>query len=77
MKVLFVDLYTTIRGTVKYVGPVSGLVGYRLGVEVDPDHDHVSFNAGNDGTFTGERYFTCAPDRGRFVKLEEVIECYR
>lgn len=40
MKVLFVDLYTTIRGTVKYVGPVSGLVGYRLGVEVDPDHDH-------------------------------------
>ncbi|XP_022809455.1 TNF receptor-associated factor 6-like, partial [Stylophora pistillata] len=58
MKVLFNLFPYEYRGTVKYVGFVPELNGYRVGVEVDPDQPEVFCFSGNDGTMHGKRYFT-------------------
>ncbi|PFX14193.1 TNF receptor-associated factor 4 [Stylophora pistillata] len=57
MKVLFMNLYRTLRGTVKYVGSVPWQSGDCLRVELDPDQEFPSH--ANDGTIRGKRYFTC------------------
>lgn len=74
MKVLFMNLYRTLRGTVKYVGPVPWQSGDCLGVELYPDQEFPSH--ADDGTIRGKRYFTCAPGSGCFVFFKSVVECY-
>lgn len=79
VRILFKDPWFTGRflGTVKYVGPIPDRIGYRLGVELDPNQELPMWYLGNSGTFGGKRYFTCTPGRGFFVSFENVIECYR
>lgn len=56
------------QGTVRYVGPLKIAAGEWLGLEL-PD------NSGkNDGSVKGERYFTCQPGFGIFVRKESIIE---
>ncbi|CAO3639984.1 unnamed protein product [Cunninghamella blakesleeana] len=53
-------------GTVKYVGPVLFAEGTWVGVELDRRVGK------NDGSVDGERYFTTSPNRGVFVRSDDL-----
>ncbi|CAO3595054.1 unnamed protein product [Absidia cylindrospora] len=53
-------------GTVKYVGTVSFAEGIWVGVELDRRVGK------NDGSIEGERYFTTSPNRGVFVRSDDL-----
>ncbi|KCV68879.1 hypothetical protein H696_04297 [Fonticula alba] len=50
------------RGIVRFAGPIDGLSGIWVGIELDGPVGK------NDGTVKGKRYFTCAPNHGLFVR---------
>ena len=54
------------RGTIAYIGAISGLPGPQgspwIGVTLDEPQGK------NDGSIGDERYFECAPNRGVFVR---------
>ncbi|KAJ8377017.1 hypothetical protein SKAU_G00075970 [Synaphobranchus kaupii] len=64
--VVEVELTTnkTVFGTVRWIGKLEGIEGPRIGLELE---EPTGFN---DGTFSGQRLFQCAPYRGIFVKLD-------
>ena len=51
-----------ILGTVKYVGTVMFSTGIWVGIEVSKGE------GSHDGMFMNKRYFTCAPQKGTFVR---------
>ncbi|KAI8065638.1 hypothetical protein BC940DRAFT_303896 [Gongronella butleri] len=53
-------------GTVKYMGPVCFATGLWVGVELDRRVGK------NDGSVDGQRYFTTSPNRGVFVRSDDV-----
>jgi len=59
---------STVRGTVRFVGPVSfnHKFPFWIGVELDEP------TGKNDGSVEGHRYFTCPPSRGIFVQPDRV-----
>ncbi|GAC96766.1 hypothetical protein PHSY_004350 [Pseudozyma hubeiensis SY62] len=54
------------RGTVRFVGPTQFAAGIWIGVEYDEPVGK------NDGSVAGERYFTCKPSFGGFVRQDKV-----
>jgi len=55
------------RGTVRFVGPTKfAPVGQWVGIEYDEPMGK------NDGSVQGEKYFTCNPSHGVFVRPEKV-----
>ncbi|KAJ8377013.1 hypothetical protein SKAU_G00075930 [Synaphobranchus kaupii] len=54
----------TVFGTVRWIGKLEGMEGTRVGLELE---EPTGFN---DGTFSGQRLFQCASNRGLFVKLD-------
>ncbi|SAM71854.1 related to Tubulin-specific chaperone B [Ustilago bromivora] len=54
------------KGTVKYVGTTKFATGTWVGVEYDEPVGK------NDGSVGGERYFTCKPNFGGFVRPDKV-----
>ncbi|KAG7488291.1 hypothetical protein MATL_G00033130 [Megalops atlanticus] len=53
----------TVYGTVRWIGNLPGMEGTRVGLELEEDVGV------SDGTFKGQRLFSCAPKKGLFVKL--------
>ncbi|KAF8426658.1 CAP Gly-rich domain-containing protein [Tirmania nivea] len=56
------------RGTVRYVGPVQEIPGEGLWVGIENDEPVGK----NDGSVSGERYFTCKPKHGSFIRPDRV-----
>lgn len=59
-------------GVVKWIGQMPGSNKQIIGMELDAWSER-----GNDGTFKGQKYFSCKPGRGYFtdyVKVAEVLE---
>jgi len=56
----------TRRGAVRFVGPTKFGHGVWIGIEYDEPVGK------NDGSVQGERYFTCKPSFGGFVRPEKV-----
>ncbi|KAH8717136.1 dynein associated protein-domain-containing protein [Phaeosphaeriaceae sp. PMI808] len=55
------------QGTVKYVGPIHVAEGDWLGIDLQ------SPIGKNDGSVRGERYFTCPPLHGLFIKESNIL----
>eukprot|EP00158_Paraphelidium_tribonemae_P009616 Partr_v1_DN28910_c0_g1_i1_m25417 putative DyNactin len=55
-----------LQGTVRFVGSTSFATGNWVGIEL-PDA-----TGKNDGSVQGQRYFTCAPNHGVFVRFSQV-----
>ncbi|XP_053106189.1 ubiquitin carboxyl-terminal hydrolase CYLD-like isoform X2 [Hemicordylus capensis] len=58
------DKENSVTGTIRWIGCLSNTQQTMAGVELDED------KGVSDGEWQGVRYFTCAPKRGLFVKLE-------
>jgi tubulin-folding cofactor B len=54
------------RGTVRYLGQTKFSKGVWVGIEYDEPFGK------NDGSVQGERYFTCRPNYGVFVRPDKV-----
>lgn len=66
----------TRRATIRFVGETSFSPGRWIGVELDTAE---GATGKNNGSVNGVRYFTCARDRGLFVKPQmlELLESRR
>ena len=53
-------------GTIRYKGEPAFAKGQWIGVEMDAE------NGKNDGEVKGTRYFTCAPNFGKFCKADKL-----
>ncbi|CAL9694099.1 unnamed protein product [Knipowitschia caucasica] len=53
-------------GVVRWIGRISGIQEEVAGVELEQE-----LSAGTDGSYLGERYFHCAPNKALFVKLRK------
>ncbi|XP_008316335.1 ubiquitin carboxyl-terminal hydrolase CYLD-like isoform X2 [Cynoglossus semilaevis] len=53
-----------IFGVICWIGHISGISEHVAGIELDHE-----LSAGTDGSYLGERYFRCPPNKGLFVKL--------
>ncbi|KAL6711326.1 hypothetical protein ACN47E_005857 [Coniothyrium glycines] len=63
-----VETSTGQQGLVKYVGTIHVAEGIWLGVQLDEPAGK------NDGSVRGERYFTCPPAHGLFVKPTSIVQ---
>lgn len=59
------DIIDPLYGVIRWVGN-DGLAG----VELEEDHDHLPLDL-TDGTYKGQRFFECAPNRALFVPLSQ------
>lgn len=59
------DISEPLYGVVRWVGN-NGLAG----VELEEDHEHLPLHL-TDGTYNGQRFFTCASGRALFVPLKQ------
>ncbi|KAH0553863.1 hypothetical protein KQX54_005242, partial [Cotesia glomerata] len=55
-------------GVIAYIGPTEFASGTWIGVELDAP------TGKNDGAVNGQRYFTCRPKCGIFVKVDKLIQ---
>ncbi|XP_076144447.1 ubiquitin carboxyl-terminal hydrolase CYLD-like [Alosa pseudoharengus] len=51
-------------GVIRWIGRIRGISQLVAGVELDQE-----ITAGTDGSYLGDRYFRCPPNKGLFVKL--------
>uniref|UniRef100_A0A8C4RRM2 ubiquitinyl hydrolase 1 n=1 Tax=Erpetoichthys calabaricus TaxID=27687 RepID=A0A8C4RRM2_ERPCA len=54
-----------IYGVIRWIGEIKGMTDTVAGLELEE-----VIAAGTDGTYLGERFFKCAPNKGLFVKLK-------
>ncbi|XP_033853826.3 ubiquitin carboxyl-terminal hydrolase CYLD [Acipenser ruthenus] len=54
-----------LYGVIRWIGKITGYPDPIAGLELDD-----FLPAGTDGTYLGERYFHCTPNKGLFVKLK-------
>ncbi|MBN3276532.1 CYLD hydrolase, partial [Polyodon spathula] len=54
-----------LYGVIRWIGKIAGFPDPIAGLELDD-----FLPAGTDGTYLGERYFHCTPNKGLFVKLK-------
>jgi len=62
-----VETTTNQQGLIKYIGPIHVAEGSWLGIELP------SAAGKNDGSVRGERYFTCPPGHGLFVRDTSIL----
>lgn len=53
-------------GVIRWIGRISGISEQVAGIELEQE-----LSAGTDGSYLGERYFHCPPNKGLFVKLRK------
>lgn len=53
-----------LYGVIRWIGRINGVPNTVAGVELEQE-----LPAGTDGSYLGERYFHCPPNKGLFVKL--------
>ncbi|XP_072314901.1 ubiquitin carboxyl-terminal hydrolase CYLD [Eucyclogobius newberryi] len=53
-------------GVIRWIGRIEGIQETVAGIELEQE-----VSAGTDGSYLGERYFHCAPNKGLFVKLRK------
>ncbi|KAM9833034.1 ubiquitin carboxyl-terminal hydrolase CYLD isoform 1-T1 [Syngnathus typhle] len=58
-----------LYGVIRWIGRIEGVYEVVAGIELEQE-----VSAGSDGTYLGERYFRCPPNKGLFVKL---LNCRR
>ena len=58
-----INIRDGVGGVVRYCGPVKGKPGIWVGIELD------ECRGKNDGSYQNERYFSCAPGYGLFIRL--------
>lgn len=56
------------NGTIRYIGSISAAQGQFIGLELSEP------NGKNDGSVRGERYFTCKPEHGLFIRPNSIIQ---
>uniref|UniRef100_A0A8C6WE47 ubiquitinyl hydrolase 1 n=1 Tax=Neogobius melanostomus TaxID=47308 RepID=A0A8C6WE47_9GOBI len=55
-----------LYGVIRWIGRISGVQEAVVGIELEQE-----LSAGTDGSYLGERYFHCPPNKGLFVKLRK------
>jgi hypothetical protein len=60
-----------VRAVVRYVGPLKGLTGPWVGLELS--HPCAAPCGTGTGVFNGIEYFACAPNCGAFVALDKLM----
>ncbi|KAJ0055971.1 hypothetical protein NL108_017054, partial [Boleophthalmus pectinirostris] len=55
-----------LYGVIRWIGHIRGIRDSVAGIELEQE-----LSAGTDGSYLGERYFQCAPNKALFVKLRK------
>lgn len=55
-----------LYGVIRWIGRINGVPETVAGIELEQE-----LSAGTDGSYLGERYFHCPPNKGLFVKLRK------
>lgn len=55
-----------LYGVIRWIGRINGVMETVAGIELEQE-----LSAGTDGSYLGERYFHCPPNKGLFVKLRK------